>query len=347
MSLRVSSFVLGGAGTTGGGVLTGAGGSVGLPPTVTGGEGGAASSAASGSGGSAPAPHGPYPFVLAHGFFGFETFAGLDFETYFYDVKETLAGQGEYVDTPAVDPFNTSDVRGAELLTAVQAFLAQTGAAKVNIIGHSQGGLDARVVANLRPDLVASVVTLSTPHGGTPVSDVALQLLSNPDEQDIVNALVQLIGVPLYGNAIESSTSITASLYQFSTPGIAAFNAAHPNEPGVFYASFAGRSQLRGDVGDCTGDPGLPFITQYASTLDPENALLSPFALLLDGTELSVNDGLVRVKDAKWGQWLGCVPADHLDEIGQILGEGPGLGNNWKYLDFYSDLIKYMRSLGY
>ena len=165
--------------------------------------------------------------MLAHGFFGFEQFAGLDFETYFYQVKDHLASQGEIVDTPAVDPFNDSDTRGAELLVAVQQFLAQTGAKKVNIIGHSQGGLDARVVANLRPDLVASVVTISTPHHGSPVGDVAMKLLSDPNFSGVVDALVKLVGGALY-DTIGNSTSVTKSLYLFSQPGITAFTRQAP-----------------------------------------------------------------------------------------------------------------------
>ena len=47
------------------------------------------------------------------------------------------------------------------------------------------------------------------------------------------------------------------------------------------------------------------------------------------------------------GPVLGCVPADHVDEIGQILGESPGLGNNWKYLDLYTQIIAHMRAQGY
>ena len=108
--------------------------------------------------------------MLAHGFFGFDEFAGLDFETYFCHVKEHLASQGEIVLTPAVDPFNDSDERGKQLLNRIEELLQQTGAAKVNIIGHSQGGLDARVVANLAPSKVASVITISTPHHGTRLS---------------------------------------------------------------------------------------------------------------------------------------------------------------------------------
>jgi triacylglycerol lipase len=339
-----------GSGTTGTGVITGAGGGGGSifgHPTPTSGTG--ASSGSGGAGGTDGGRAGsgpPYPFVLAHGFFGFQTFAGLNFETYFYGVKAHLAAQGEIVDTPAVDPFNDSDTRGAELLVAVQQFLAQTGAAKVNILGHSQGGLDARVVANLRPDLVASVVTVATPHHGTPIGDIAMKLLSDPNAQGIVDALVNVIGSPLY-NTIGQTTSVTKALYLFSQPGITAFNAAHPDSPGIFYASIAGRSNLRFADGDCNADVSLPFVTKYGSTVDPLNALLGAFELPLAGTSLYVNDGLVRAKDARWDQFWGCVPADHLDEIGQILGAPPGIGNDFDHLDFYTQIIAYMRSLGY
>jgi triacylglycerol lipase len=334
------------AGTSGGAILTGAGGSGGQLGTAgaagaTNGDGGS-----SGEGGSSVGSGPPYPFVLAHGFFGFTTFAGLDFETYFYQVKDHLAAQGEVVDTPAVDPFNDSDYRGAELLVAVQQFLAETGAAKVNIIGHSQGGLDARVVANLRPDLVASVVTLSTPHHGSPVGDVAMKLIDATDSQSVIDALTQLIGGPLY-DTIGNATSLTKALYLFSQPGITAFNKAHPNSPGVFYASIAGRSELRGNDDDCTPTVAQPFISSWSSTVDPLNPLFDAFVPVLIGDQFYVNDGLVRAKDAQWGEFWGCLPADHIDEIGQILGENPGPGNDWKYLDLYTEVIAYMRSRGY
>src|SRR5258708_1748861 len=67
-----------GSGT--GGVITGAGGGGGhvASSTAT-----SASSAGTGGQGGGMVNGPPYPFVLAHGFFGFEKFAGLDFETYY------------------------------------------------------------------------------------------------------------------------------------------------------------------------------------------------------------------------------------------------------------------------
>ena len=327
------------AGTTGG-IITGVGGGPQATSTavttgvgVGGGDGG----------GGGMAKGAPYPFVFAHGFFGFEKFAGADFLTYYYKVKERLAQDGELIDTPSVDPFNDSDVRGAQLIARIETFLAATGASKVNIIAHSQGGLDARVVAHDRPDLVASVVTVATPHQGTPVADVAMKLLGDPNAAKIIDDLGKLLGAPLY-DQIGNETSVTKPLKLFSTEGIAAFNAKYPDAPGVFYASIAGRSSYHAFDNDCAGDLSLQFMTQWNKKTDPVDPLLGATSLLLGS---SANDGLVGDASAHWGEFWGCVPADHLDEIGQLFGDGPGFGNDWDHLKFYSLLVKYVRERGY
>ncbi len=320
-------------------VLTGAGGGpqATTSSTVSVGAGGGD------GGGGGMAKGAPYPFVFAHGFFGFEKFAGADFLTYYYKVKEHLALDGEVIDTPSVDPFNDSTYRGAQLIKRIETFLAVTGASKVNLIGHSQGGLDARVVAHDRPDLVASVITIATPHHGTPVADVAMKLLADPNAALIIDDLGKLLGGPLY-DQIGNQTSVIKPLQLFSKEGIDAFNAQYPDAPGVFYASIAGRSSYHPSDNDCVGDLSLQFMTQWNKKLDPVDPLLGATSLLLGAQG---NDGLVRDTDARWGEFWGCVPADHLDEIGQLFGDGAGLGNDWDHLKFYSLLVKYIRERGY
>jgi triacylglycerol lipase len=56
------------------------------------------------------------------------------------------------------------------------------------------------------------------------------------------------------------------------------------------------------------------------------------------------NDGLVTVGSARYGTFLGCIPADHLDEIGQIGGQNPGAGNPFDHVQFYRDLAKYVEA---
>lgn len=324
-----------------GGVITGAGG--GTTTTTTTGGGGMGGSGGAMEEGLGP----PYPIVLAHGFFGFEQFAGLDFATYFYQVRETLTAEGELVYTPAVDPFNSSTYRGAQLAERIEQILAETGHRKVNLIGHSQGGLDARVVAHNHPELVASVITIGTPHGGSPVADVVLQLVDDPLFQDVVDELAQLIGAPLY-DEVGNQTSVVAALEQFSEPGIAEFNDTYTDAAGVLYASVTGRTDWGGGGSACDSPDVAPFVAQFSDEIDPVNAVLSVSEAIVDGGigQSIPNDGLVRVEDARWGQFWGCVPADHLDEVGQLFGQSPGLGNDWKYMDFYRALVARVRAEG-
>ncbi len=299
----------------------------------------------------AAARHGlgpPYPIVLAHGFFGFQDFAGVDFITYFYGVKDDLAARGEtLVFTPAVDPFNSSEYRGEQLLAHVQDILDQTGYEKVNLIGHSQGGLDARYVAHQRPDLIASVTTYATPNRGSPVADVVLGLVSDGRAQALIDQIVRVIGAPLW-DAAGNETSVFTALRQFSSDGIAPFNDSYPDADSVTYYSVAGRTQGRDGYPDCQVGGSPEFIRQYTYTNDPVDPLLSVPAAILAGSQNNIpNDGLVRVRDARWGLFLGCIPGDHLDEIGQLLGDSPGLGNDFDYKQFFADLVAYLRAQGF
>ncbi|MCS6857600.1 MAG: alpha/beta fold hydrolase [Sandaracinaceae bacterium] len=291
----------------------------------------------------APRGHGPpYPIVLAHGFFGFNDFAGLGFIDYFWNVRSELIRAGErWVFTPAVDPFNDSEARGRELLRHIESILRETGAAKVNIIAHSQGGLDARVVAHLRPDLVASVTTISTPHRGTPVADAILEISDRRRLQDLIDAIVRLAAQPLW-DAAGRETSLFRPIRLFSREGIAEFNARYPDAPGVRYHSIAGRSNRERARGLCDVPERPAFIRRFEEDLDPLEPLLLPALPFIDG----FHDGLVPVESAKHGVFLGCIPADHMDEIGHFFGDSPGSGNRFNHLLFYRELVAWLRSQG-
>lgn len=290
----------------------------------------------------------PYPIVLAHGFFGFEELGG-SFLTYFFGVKDDLAAMGESnVFTPAVDPFNDSETRGEELAAAVEEILATTGHAKVVIVGHSQGGLDARYVASTRPEQVAAVVTIATPHRGTPTIDIVQAATENEDLREWVDGLIRIVGRPLW-DAAGDETSFFAALDQLSEEGAAAFNAAHPDQPNVDYYSIGGRSDRNLALTTCAAEEPPAFIRDFALERDPIDPLLAVSEAFMDGGfgDPEPNDGLVRVTSSRWGTFLGCVPADHFDQMGQILGDQPGIGNEWEHLQFYRDLVTWLRAQGY
>ncbi|MEM7154262.1 MAG: alpha/beta fold hydrolase [Myxococcota bacterium] len=289
----------------------------------------------------------PYPILFAHGFFGFDELEPVGGVEYWYDVESHLIALGETeLCFGQIDPFNDSIDRADALHQELLDCIEQTGRAKVNIIAHSQGGLDARVVAHLAPDRVASITTVATPHYGTPIADIAVGILPNENAGAIVDWLVQLVGQPLW-DELGNETSFYDSMVQMSHEGMVEFNAAYPDVEGVLYTSLTGRTGLHAGGEACEPDSPPPplFITDYEGDLDTTDPLfLIPEAILSDGVlSQEPNDGLVRAIDARWGEFLGCVPADHVDEVGHLFGDSPGIGNDWNHLEMYAGLVQYLR----
>ena len=56
------------------------------------------------------------------------------------------------------------------------------------------------------------------------------------------------------------------------------------------------------------------------------------------------NDGLVPVESAKWGDYQGTVPADHMDEVGQIADL---FNPAFDHKAFYLGEIRRMAALGF
>lgn len=123
---------------------------------------------------------------LVPGFFGFANLGGI---TYFHHVREFLEdafeAAGHAVEVVPVATLPTSSIRNRtmRLLETVQA-TAGDDQGPIHLIGHSTGGLDTRLFAtpnvSLASDIeveplaqrVQSVVTVATPHYGTPVASV-------------------------------------------------------------------------------------------------------------------------------------------------------------------------------
>jgi len=127
----------------------------------------------------------------------------------------------------------------------------------------------------------------------------------------------------------------------------------------LVYVDLMGLEKVNAVHGQTTGDGVLaeafcrskdqaPFLERWEEVGDPVDPLLSVTEGVLDGVdEDRPNDGLVRVSDAKWGEFWGCVPADHLDEVGQLLGDDPGGDNDWDHVAFYRRLVDYLHHRGY
>ncbi|GAB1337354.1 alpha/beta fold hydrolase [Streptomyces sp. E-15] len=122
------------------------------------------------AGGAARLPVRPGPpVVLLHGF--------IDNRSVFVLLRRALAQHGgQRVESLNYSPL-TCDIRiAAELLARhIEEICERTGSARVDIVGHSLGGLIARYYAQcLGGDLrVRTLVTLGTPHSGTRVAPLA------------------------------------------------------------------------------------------------------------------------------------------------------------------------------
>ena len=281
----------------------------------------------------------PYPIVLVHGMAGFKNIGPID---YFYGVADALRKEGHDVYVSTADPLNTSEIRGAQVKTFVDGVLASTHKAKVNLIGHSQGGFDVRYVASLEGDHIASVTTIASPMLGDPIADIATGAISG-DTQSVLGAVLNL-----YGAVMGYTSDVKSQLAELTTAGAKDFFTKFPDDPHVIYYSIAGRSSGQmGDV-DCASSTPAPFVSRWDGSIDQLNPALAIPGAVLDGMKpRPVHDGMVTVGSARHGIFLGCIPADHLGEVGQPVGQAAGPGNSFDYLQFYRDLAAYLVAHGH
>jgi triacylglycerol lipase len=281
----------------------------------------------------------PYPLVLVHGLNGFRDLGPVD---YFFRVPAGLEEAGLEAYVTAVAPYDGTPQRSLMLKAEIDRILLQSGARKVNVVAHSQGGLDTRYLISTLGygDRVATLTTVSTPHRGTRVADALLdhQL---PLQEELLNAYAFLFG-EASGDA-QNDPNARASLETLSEAHAAAFNRANPDDPRVAYFSFAGRTNLQRAEEQCQGEWPNP---EAVDAIEP--ALLATWVLLAqDLLHPQASDGLVAVSSARWGRFMSCLPADHADEIGQLADLFPELISGWDHVAFYVGWAQHLRSLGF
>jgi triacylglycerol esterase/lipase EstA (alpha/beta hydrolase family) len=191
-----------------------------------------------------------YPVVFAHGMAGFDNILGYDYwgddyGTFVGDPCDAFlevycngdldSGQKAYI--AQVQPFQTSEVRGLDLANDVEGFMATAGASRVNLVGHSQGGLDIRKAARVLYErrgytVVSQAISISSPHRGSPVAKYILDL--GPGVTSVVSALANYYGDVVYqsGNdAVAGAKQLVYNDYSSTdgvTTGMRAFNAKYP-----------------------------------------------------------------------------------------------------------------------
>lgn len=255
-----------------------------------------------------------HPIVLAHGMAAFNSIGPI---SSWYGIPEDLTKNGATVYSTKVSSFESSDVRGEQLLRQVQIIAAITPTGKVNLIGHSHGGQSVRYVLGVAPQHVASVTAVASPHKGTPVADLVLGVteadrtrLFAPVLSTVVNGFGSMIAL-LSGGGNYSQDSL-AGLYSLSTKGSAAFNARFPiglpptacgvgvaQQNGIRFYSWSGNRPL-------------------TNPLDLSDAALSATNLAFLGES---NDGLVGSCSSRFGSVIrDNYRMNHLDEVNHLFG---------------------------
>lgn len=244
-----------------------------------------------------------FPVVLVHGWTGWDAIGPL---TYFYNVADDLGSLGYPVHVVQLDPYNHSNVRSAQLGDQIDDVLPLWRARKVDLIGHSQGGIDSRaaVATYGYGDRVSALMTIGSPHRGTFIADAALGLAPGPVE-DVAGLLLNFLGAV---TAQEQSDAIASFESLSEEHMVGTFNPNNPDDPRVKYISYTGRT--------CSS---LEFLDPRLDCQDLVDPLIGWGYDILNAFR-GPNDGLVTVESAMWGDYRGEMIADHIDEVGQVLG---------------------------
>ncbi|MBZ4421805.1 triacylglycerol lipase [Myxococcus sp. RHSTA-1-4] len=199
---------------------------------------------------SAAAERTTYPVVFAHGMAGFDDILGYD---YWGDDYGTFVGDpcdgflevscngdinsGQRAFVAAVQPLQSSDVRGLDLANDIESYMATAGVSHVNLVGHSQGGLDSRKAARVLRErkgypVVKVLLSISSPHRGSPVAKYVLDL--GPGVTSVLDALFRIYGDVVYGPGNDGIAAVKSLVYNDydandgKTTGAKAFNQAFP-----------------------------------------------------------------------------------------------------------------------
>jgi len=265
-----------------------------------------------------------YPIVLVHGAGFSDINLGIN---YWGRIPDYLGQRGAKIFYGGTDGWSNMEQGAADLKDTVERILVETGSEKVNIIAHSKGGLDARcMISSLgMSGKVASLTTISSPHGGSKVLDYVLE---QPD------MLLHSAAFPtnLFRRAAgDRNPDFFSAVMEMGRDYTRAFNETNPDKPGVYYQSFAG--QL------------------YAPASDMILCWLAYLIKMEDGP----NDGLVTVESAKWGDFRGTLRGtwyrgvSHMDEVDfrredldivSVFGRTTILG-------FYAAMVAELKQMGY
>ncbi|MGY2401084.1 esterase/lipase family protein [Pseudomonas sp. SDO5271_S396] len=264
-----------------------------------------------------------YPLVLVPGMLGF---VRVGWFPYWYGIVPALRAGGARVFPVKVAPLDSSEVRGEQLLVQIERIRLETGADKVNLIGHSQGALTARYAAAVRPEWVASVTSVAGPNQGSELADhIQAHYPVDGLKGRLMSALFHLVAwlmalLETGARGPRFKADLRASHLSLTSGGVALFNRQYPQ----------GLPQTWGGQGDEVVN-GVRYYS-WSGTLQP--GITDRGRNLFDGTNRSCRwfarsfvrekgqcDGMVGRYSSHLGKVIGDDYAlDHFDIVNQSMG---------------------------
>ena len=236
-----------------------------------------------------------YPIIIHHGVLPFFTL---------HKFARYLRQKGFTAYSTQVSSANMPAFRAKELASQIDIVMKSLGADKVNIIAHSLGGLDARyLISSLGyQDKVASLTTYSSPHRGSSLAELFYKKVPSFVFKLIDFYLATAVDGSTWGTVDSQNcmASLTPEYMQLE------FNKNNKNSPKVFYQSWAGMA------GDGT-----------EKRYDTINYFYGPYIYKHEG----LNDGMVSVYSAKWGEFHEPILVGHAAQIGRTSVFSP----HWDY----------------
>lgn len=306
-----------------------------------------------------------YPIILCHGLSGFDKLSLMNFEVhkqgdtdiemferlndeasglqldYWNGILHTLIDYGCLnVFIAKVPPMGKIEERAKVLHQFINEKVSQKfkheswfrngEKLKINLVGHSMGGLDCRYLISKIDDMekkyeVVSLTTISSPHQGSEVADYFMELLTplflKMDCDESTSSSESFIY--LKNRAVHLNPCVVPpSIPQLTTKYMQqTFNKEVKNDPRVKYFSYGARFNpkfldifyLPYEIIKMRTAPNLQHVkTSLLTNLSLKNPEINEIAEV----NLNDNDGLITVKSAQWGTYLGTLEnVDHLDVI--------------------------------
>lgn len=175
--------------------------------------------------------HFRYPLLLIHGM-GFRDRKHIN---YWGRIPGVLQEEGATIYYGNQDSNGSIEGNATFLAQRIKKLALENNIEKFNVIAHSKGGLDIRyAISTLKiNELIASVTTIQTPHHGSYTVDKLLKL---PAPLVRFGCFLTDIWFRILG---DRKPQTYKAVNCFKTTEAERFNAANPDDPDIYYQSYA------------------------------------------------------------------------------------------------------------